>query len=190
MRLQKWFSILAVALLATAVSAAEPDWFTRVKEQGLEAASRVEVERHEKGALRDSLHVGECYYHLGRWEEGVAVFGRLRRSPDLNYAAAATARVGEGFFHLGRKEEAKSTFLLCLEEHPEAWLDGSVPELCRAWLAKLEGKLVSPDRPSRKAGKPGEKADPKMDEVKKEIDELSERIRELRKLIEELKKKE
>jgi len=179
-------TVLAVALLATAALAAEPDWFTRVKEQGLEAASRVEVERHEQGMLRDSLHVGECYFHLGRWEEGVAVFGRLRRSPDRNYAAAATARVGEGFFHLGRKEEAKSTFLLCLEENPEAWLDGSVPELCRAWLKKIDGKLVSPDRPAKKE----EKADPRMEEVKKEIDELSKRLRELKDLLEEMKKRE
>ncbi|MEN8150356.1 MAG: tetratricopeptide repeat protein [Planctomycetota bacterium] len=192
MRRRMKFTVLAVALLAmvglaTAALAAEPDWFTRVKEQGLEAACRVEVERHGKGVLRDSLHVGRCYYNLGRWEEGVAVFGRLRRSPDENYAAAATARVGEGFFHLGRKEEAKTTFLLCLEEHPEAWLDGSVPELCRAWLAKLEGKLVSPDRPKKNAKKPD---DAKMEEVKKEIDDLSKRLRELRELLEELKRKE
>ena len=92
-------TVLAVALaamtsLATAALASEPDWFTRVKEQGLEAASRVEVERHAKGMLSDSLHVGRCYYHLGRWEEGVAVFGRLRRSPDRNYAAAGRTQGG------------------------------------------------------------------------------------------------
>ena len=74
-----------------------------------------------------------------------------------------------------------------LEEHPEAWLDGSVPELCRAWLAKLDGKLASPDAPK---ATPTRKSDPEMEGVKKEIDELSERLRKLRELLEELKKKE
>ena len=150
--------------------------------QGLDKACRVEVERHERGVLRDSLHVGECYYHLARYEEGAAVYGRLRRSPDLNYAAAATARLGEGYFHLGKKDEARAAFLGCIEEYPEAWLDGSIPEFCRAWVKKIDGKLTSPDRPVKKKPSRG------MDEVKKEIDELSERLRVLRELIEELKK--
>ena len=173
---------MIVLLLGTAVIAGEPDWFTRVKQQGLTKASGVEVERHERGVLLDSLHVGECYYHLGRFEEGAAVFGRLRRSPDRNYAAAALARLGEGYFHLGKKDEAKRMFLGCIEEHPEAWLDGSIPEFCRAWVKKIEGKLTSPDRPVERKPAGG------MDKVKKEIDELSERLRVLRELLEELKK--
>ena len=173
---------LILLFLATAAVAGEPDWFTRVKEQGLTKASQVEVDRHERGVLRDSLHVGECYYHLGRFEEGAAVFSRLRRSPDRNYAAAAFARLGEGYFHLGKKAEARQVFLGCIEEHPEAWLDGSIPEFCRAWVKKIDGKLTSPDRPVEKKPADG------MDKVKKEIDELSERLRVLRELLEELKK--
>ena len=183
-RIERCLPALIVLLLVTAAAAGEPDWFTRVKEQGLTKACQVEVERHERGVLRDSLHVGECYYHLGRFEEGAAVFDRLRRSPDRNYAAAAIARLGEGYFHLGRKDEAKKTFLGCIEEHPEAWLDGSIPEFCRAWLKKIDGKLVSPDRPAEK------KPAGEMDKVKREIDELSERLRVLRELLEKLKKDE
>jgi tetratricopeptide (TPR) repeat protein len=182
-RANRYVSALTVLFLAAVAAAGEPDWFTRVKDQGLDRASAVEVERHGKGVLRDSLHVGECYYHLGRYEEGAAVFARLRRSPDRNYAAAAAARLGEGYFHLGKKEEAKKTFLACLEEHPEAWLDGSIPELCRAWLKKIDGKLVSPDGPV----KPKPKGE--MDEVKREIEDLSERLRVLQELLEDLKKK-
>ncbi|MHC4858679.1 MAG: tetratricopeptide repeat protein [Planctomycetota bacterium] len=175
------YLVLAVVLgLATAAAAGEPDWFTRVKEQGLMKACGVEVARHEKGVLPDSLHVGECYYHLERWEDGLAVFSRLTRSPDRNYAAAALARVGEGEYHLGRKEEARATFTRCLTEHPEAWLDGSVPERCRAWLRKLEGKLRAP------APVPEKKEGGSLADVKKEVKELEERLAELKALLEKL----
>jgi tetratricopeptide (TPR) repeat protein len=174
------FLVIATVLgLAAVAAAGEPDWFTRVKEQGLEKASEVEVARHERGVLRDSLHVGECYYHLGRWKEGAAVFSRLERSPDRNYAAAAMARVGEGRFHLGETAAARATFERCIEEHPEAWLDGSVRELCRAWLLKLEGKLESPE-PERA------EPTPSLAEVRAEVKELEERLAELKALLKRL----
>jgi tetratricopeptide (TPR) repeat protein len=174
---------MLLLLIAVPVIAGEPDWFTRVKEQGIEKASEVEVGRHAKGILKDSLHVGECYYHLGRWAEGKEVFAKLLRSPDRNYAASALARVGEGHFHLGEKEEARKVFVRCMAEHPEAWLDGSVPEFCRAWLLKLDGKLESPEKAMKE-----EK--PELEEVKKEIDELSERLAKLKKLLKELTEEE
>jgi tetratricopeptide (TPR) repeat protein len=170
-------SAAVLLLLVSAAVAGEPDWFTRVKVDGLQAACRVEVERHGRGVLDDSLHVGRCYYDLGRYEEGVAVYSRLLRSPDRNYAAAALARVGEGYFHLGRTAEAKVVFTRCLAMHPEAWLDGSIPELCRAWLKKLEGKLESPDKAPDTTG---------IEDVRKEVRELEKRLAELRKLMEDL----
>ena len=97
---------LPAALLPAGAEVGEPDWFTRVKESGLRAASEEEVARHQKGVLADSLHAGECYFRLERWEEGIAVFRRLLSSADRNYAAMAKARVGEGLFRLGRTEEA------------------------------------------------------------------------------------
>jgi tetratricopeptide (TPR) repeat protein len=172
--------LIGVAVLSSAALAGEPDWFTRVKEKGLEAASTEDVALHEQGVLRDSLHVGECYYNLGRWSEGVLVFRRLFGSPDRNYAAAAMARVGEGLYHLGKADEARETFGKCLDEHPEAWLDESVPERCRAWLAKLDGKIAAPAPP----GEP--KAD--VDSLKREMKELTDRLAELKKLLQELSK--
>jgi tetratricopeptide (TPR) repeat protein len=176
--------LLFLALLLTAgrAAAGEPDWFTRVKEKGLEAACREEVARHEKGVLGDSLHVGECYYHLERYADGIEVFRKLLRSPDRNYAAAALVRVGEGEFHLGRKEQAKKTFERCLEQHPDAWLDGSIPELCRAWLEKLEGKLESPEAKLTEE----ESEQEAIDAARKEIKELEARLAELKKLIRRL----
>ena len=82
------------------------------------------------------------------------------------------------------------TFTRCLAEHPEAWLDGSVPELCRAWLLKLDGKLTSPDREDRENKDGDEEAKPELEEVKKEIDELAERLRRLKKLLREMKEEE
>jgi tetratricopeptide (TPR) repeat protein len=168
----------ALLLLAWPATAGEPDWFSRVKRDGIEKASRVEVERHEKGMLQDSLHVGECYYVIGMYEEGIAVFRRLLRSPDRNYAAAAMQRLGEGYFHTGRQKEAKETFTRCLEEHPEAWLDESIPELCRAWLRKLEGKLVTPE--------PAGEKPPATEELRKEMKELEQRLAELKAMLEKL----
>lgn len=171
--------IAAVLLLAgVAVAAGEPDWFTRVKEMGLEKACEVEVERHEQGVLADSLHVGRCYYDLGRYEEGLAVHRRLTRSPDRNYAAMAQVRVGEGLFHLGRMEEARAVFESCLLAHPDAWLDGSIADLCRAWQKKLDGKLVSPDQEPAKPAV--------LDEVKQEVKDLEKRLAELNKLLKRL----
>lgn len=180
----RWNLILPVALLLLAwpASAGEPDWFTRVKRDGIEQASRVEVERHGKGMLKDSLHVGECYYALGMYAEGIAVFQRLLRSPDRNYAAAAMQRVGEGYFHTGREKEARETFKRCLEEHPEAWLDESIPELCRAWLRKLDGKLVSPE--------PAAEKPPAIDELRKEVKALEQRLAEMKELIRKLAEEE
>jgi tetratricopeptide (TPR) repeat protein len=173
---------LIVLLAAIPAAAGEPDWFTRVERDGLAKASQVEVERHEKGVLPDSLHVGECYYNLERWAEGVAVFERLLRSRDRNYAAAALSRVGEGQYHLSRPAEAEKTFRRCLAEFPDAWLDGSVSERCRAWLDKLAGKLVTPERLEEEDGK----AKGEIDGVREEIRELSERIEELKRLLREL----
>jgi tetratricopeptide (TPR) repeat protein len=171
--------LFAATLLLSGVAAAgEPDWFTRVKEMGLDKACAVEVSRHEAGVLSDSLHVGRCYYDLGRYEEGLAVHRRLVRSPDRNYAAMARVRVGEGLFHLGRVEESRAAFAACLKEQPDAWLDGSIADRCRAWISKLDGKLVSPER---EAARPSA-----IDEVKKEVEDLEKRLAELRKLIQRL----
>ena len=185
-------TIVVLAALAAAIPAVavEPDWFTRVKEQGLETASETEVARHAKGVVPDSLHAGECYFHLRRYAEGVEVFSRLRRSPDQNYAAMALAKRGEGLFHLGKTEEARAAFRECLEEYPEAWLDGSVPELCRAWLRKLDGTLSNPDADDAgDADSENAKAaggEPSLDAVRAEIRDLTKRLEELRKLIGEL----
>jgi TolA-binding protein len=180
---RKTGQLLALALLAGLAVAGEPDWFTKVKEKGLTAASEEEVARHEKGVLPDSLHVGECYYNVDRYADGLAVFKRLLRSPDENYAAAALVRVGEGQYHLGKKEEAKTTFTTCLDQHPDAWLDGSIAERCRVWLEKLEGKLVSPEEKAEKEASAEKRA---IEEAKKEIDELESRLKELKKLLHEL----
>ena len=174
--------LVAVTMLAATALAGEPDWFTRVKNDGLEKASRVEVERYEKGVLEDSLHVGECYYHLGRYAEGIAVFQKLLRSLDRNYAAAALVRIGEGQFHLGNRDEARKTFTACLAKYPEAYLDGSIPELCRAWLGKLDGKLKSQEALAEGAAKEG----PTIDELKQEMKELNDRLDELKALIRKL----
>jgi tetratricopeptide (TPR) repeat protein len=171
-------TLLAVLHLAGIAAAGEPDWFTRVRQDGIDAACEVYVERHLSGVEKDSLHIGRCYFLLGRHEEGTVVFSRLIRSPDRNYAAAALARTGEGYFHLGRAADARKTFLLCLEEHPEAWLDGSVPDLCRAWLRKLDGKLISPEE---KAASKTSVAD-----VREEVEALEKRLAELRELMERL----
>jgi tetratricopeptide (TPR) repeat protein len=141
MSARKWIPVVFLLLTASALASGEPDWYTRVKEHGLSSACEVDVGRHAKGMLPASLHVGECYYRLERYEEGAAVFAKLVRSPDRNYAAMALARLGEGYFHQGEPAKAKETFTRCLAEHPEAWLDGSVPDLCRAWLRKLAGKI-------------------------------------------------
>ena len=168
--------MVAVTLLLFGVAAAgEPDWFTRVRENGLAKACAVEVSRHEAGVMKDSLHVGRCYHDLGRYEEGLAVHRRLVRSPDRNYAAMARVRVGEGLFHLGRVEESRAVFAACLLEQPDAWLDGGIADRCRAWISKLDGELVSPER---KAKEPAA-----IDEVKKEVEDLEKRLAELRKLI-------
>jgi tetratricopeptide (TPR) repeat protein len=174
--------VAAVLLLAGVALGGEPDWFTRVKEMGLTRACEVEVMRHEQGMLPDSLHVGRCYYDLGRYEDGLAVHRRLVRSPDRNYAAMAKVRVGEGLFHLSRGEEARIVFTACLEEHPDAWLDGSIGDFCRAWQKKLDGRLVSPED---RAQDP-----PAIDEVKREVEELTKRLAELRKLLERLAEEE
>lgn len=179
-------TLVAMTMLAATAMAGEPDWFTRVKNDGLEKASLVEVERHQKGVLADSLHVGECYYHLGRYAEGVAVFQRLLRHLDENYAATALVRVGEGQFHLGKKDAARTTFTACLEQYPEAWLDGSIPELCRAWIGKLDGKLKSPETPPEGATKKS----PTVDELKQEMKELNARLDELKALIRKLAEEE
>ncbi len=172
-------ALLAILLLLAGVAlATEPDWFTRVKEMGLERACEVEVERHARGVLADSLHVGRCYYDLGRFDEGLDVHRRLTRSPDRNYAAMAKVRVGEGLFHLGRVEEARAAFESCLAEHPEAWFDGSIADLCRAWLKKLDGKLQSPEK---KAVRPAV-----IDDVKKEVKALERRLAELNELLKRL----
>jgi tetratricopeptide (TPR) repeat protein len=175
-------TLLSLLLLAALVSeparAGEPDWFTRVKEKGLTAACEEDVALHEKGVLSDSLHVGECYYRLSRWEEGLAVFRGLLSSPDRNYAAMAQVRVGEGLFHLGKAAEAKAAFETCLTEHPEAWLDESVPDLCRAWLRKLAGELAPPAEPPA--------VEPEVEALKKEVKELTERLEELKRILREL----
>jgi len=178
--------LAAVTMLAATAMAGEPDWFTRVKNDGLEKASLVDVERHQKGVLEDSLHVGECYYHLDRHAEGVAVFRKLLRSLDRNYAATALVRVGEGQFHLGKTAAARETFTACLAQYPEAYLDGSIPELCRAWLGKLDGKLNSPET----AGEAAAKESPTVDELKREMKELTDRLDELRALIKKLAEEE
>jgi tetratricopeptide (TPR) repeat protein len=170
--------VLVLLLLSGVAVAGEPDWFTRVKEMGLKKACAEEVARHERGVLTDSLHVGGCYYQLGRYEEGLDVHRRLMKSPDRNYAALAAARVGEGLFHLGRTAEARAAFTACIKRHPEAWLDGSVPELCRAWLLKLDGKLES--RESEEDSKPT------IEEVRKDVKDLEKRLAELKNLLRRL----
>lgn len=185
-------AILAVLLLAAAAApaaAGEPDWFTRVKDMGLSKACETEVARYERGVLDASLHVGECYYRLDRFEAGLAVFVKLFRSPDRNYAAIAQARAGEGLFHLDRIDEARRTFTAVLEEHPDAWLDGSVAELCRAWLSKLDGELASPDAPKVKADADAEPADA-VEQVREEVRALTERLEELKRLLEKLRDRE
>ena len=167
--------LAAVLLLAGVAVGGEPDWFTRVKEMGLEQACEVEVERHEQGVLKDSLHVGRCYYDLGRYEEGLAVHRRLLRSPDQNYAAMAQVRAGEGLFHLGRIEEARAAFAAGLSEYPDAWLDGSIADLCRAWQKRLDGKLASKEKRSEPTSA--------IEEVKQEVKNLEKRLAELRKLL-------
>jgi tetratricopeptide (TPR) repeat protein len=172
-------SLILVLLLSATAAAGEPDWFTRVKRDGIDAACEVHVARHRSGVEKDSLHIGRCYFLLGRYQEGVAVYSRLTRSPDRNYAAAALARTGEGYFHLGQPETARRAFLRCIEEHPEAWLDGSVPEFCRAWIRKLDGDL----RPAE-----GSAAAPKVSvsEVRREVEALEMRLAELRRLMQRL----
>jgi len=167
--------VTATLLLAGVAAAGEPDWFTRVKEMGLDKACAVEVSRHEQGVLKDSLHIGRCYYDLGRYEEGLEVHRRLVRSPDRNYAAMAGVRVGEGLFHLGQGEKSRAAFVSCLKKHPEAWLDGSIADRCRAWISKLDGKLTSVEQ---EAG-----STPAIDEVKQEMKDLEQRLVELKKLL-------
>lgn len=171
--------LLGFLLSATPTAAAgEPDWFTRVKQDGIEAACEVEVARHQRGIEKDSLHIGRCYFLLGRFGEGVAVLTRLTRSPDQNYAAAALARTGEGYFHLGQPEKARKVFLRCIEENPKAWLDGSVPEFCRAWIRKLDGTLGSREGT----------AVPRVSvtDIREEVEALEKRLAELRTLMDRL----
>jgi len=177
MRSRAFTVICAIALLAAAAAAGEPDWFTRVKEMGLVSACEQEVERHARGVLPDSLHVGRCYYDLGRWGDGAEVFKRLVRSPDENYAAEALAKRAEGLYHLGEIEAARRAFTSCLERYPEAWLDGSVSERCRAWLKKLDGGLESPE--------PADDA-PSVSSLREEVKALETRLKELRELIDRL----
>ena len=171
-------ALLMVLVLAGTAAAAEPDWFSRVKQSGIDAACEVYVARHAIGVEKDSLHIGHCYFLLGRYEEGVAVYSRLARSPDRNYAAAATARTGEGYFHLGRPGKAREVLEKCVADHPEAWLDGSVPDLCRAWIKKLDGALTSPER------EPAPKIS--VQDVREEVKALEKRLSELRELLEKL----
>jgi hypothetical protein len=90
----------------------------------------------------------------------------------------AQVRVGEGLFHLDRHDEARAVFDRCLEEHPEAWFDGSIADLCRAWRKKLDGKLVSPER---KTGPPAE-----LEAVKQEVKALEKRLADLNELLKRL----
>ena len=189
LRCSVWILTVAVSAIALPVIAGEPDWFTRVREQGLTAACEEEVKRHEKGLLEDSLHTGECYFNLKRYADGVEVFARLRRSPDKNYAAAALSRIAEGYYHLARAEEARAAFKDCLEKYPEAWLDGSIPELCRAWLRKMDGRLESPDLEpddDKELKVASEKTS--LGEMRAEIRDLTKRLAELKKLIRDLEK--
>ncbi len=172
-------SLLLILLLAGSSIAGEPDWFTRVKRDGIEAACGIYVARHESGVEPDSLHVGRCYFLLGRYEEGIAVYARLTRSPDRNYAAAALARMGEGYFHLGRREDAREAFRQCIDRYPEAWLDGSVLEFCRAWIRKLDGSLrIRESRPVS--------PQVSVEDVRREVEALEKRLRELRELMERM----
>ncbi len=75
--------VLVLTLVGSAI-AGEPDWFTRVKQDGIDSACEVYVARHKSGVEKDSLHIGHCYFLLGRYEEGVAVYTRLTLSPDRN----------------------------------------------------------------------------------------------------------
>ena len=81
--------VAATLLLFGVAAAGEPDWFTRVKEMGLDKACAVEVSRHEAGVLSDSLHVGRCYYDLGRYEEGLGT--NRKREPIIAFGQAENA---------------------------------------------------------------------------------------------------
>jgi tetratricopeptide (TPR) repeat protein len=180
--------LLAAGLLAAlATDGAGADWFTRVKLKGVEEAAAEDVALHEKGQLSDSLHVGDCYFHLKRWAEGVEVFRRLLGKPDRNYAAAAMVRMAEGLVRLGRAAEARETFRTCLADFPEAFLDVDIPTLCRAWLDELR-KVTGEDEGD--AGDAKKRAAPARESggVREEIRLLEEEIEALRRRIAELKK--
>lgn len=179
--------VLAGALLAVLAAAAPAaDWYARVKLVGVVEASSEDVLLHEQGRLPDSLHVGDCYYHLERFGEGVEVFRRLRKRPDRNYAAAATVREAEGLVRLGRPGSARALFAACLEEYPEAFLDVDIPTLCRAWLRKLEGREDPEEARAaveRDAGGPSDLRG-EIESLESEIAALKERLAALRKKLE------
>ena len=184
--------VLAGALLAAlAATAPAADWYTRVKELGVVEAAAEDVRLHEQGRIPDSLHVGDCYYHLERFAEGVDVFRRLRKAPDRNYAAAATVREGEGLVRLGRPGSARALFGACLREFPEAFLDVDLPTLCRAWLKKLEGREDPEEAGAAKEEESGESGAREGEEtgLRAEIESLEGEIAELKARLAALRKK-
>jgi len=178
--------VLLTVLVSVAVGA---DWYTRVERLGVKDAAAEDVALYEKGRLPASLHVGDCYYHLERFEEGVAVFRGLRREPDRNYAAAATVREAEGLVKLGKHGEARSLFAACLDEFPEAFLDVDIPELCRAWLREIASRTpAAPKDGAVEASRMREPPAGVRDEIRKleaEIADLKKRLAELRRLLAE-----
>jgi tetratricopeptide (TPR) repeat protein len=185
----RWSTRMAALALLLAVSgtAGATDWFTRVRLDGVEAAARHDIALYEKGQLPASLHVGDCYFHVKRWREGVDVFRRLRDRPDRNYAAAATVREAEGLVRLGRRAGARSLFEECLERFPEAFLDVDIPELCRVWIKELGDVAAGPRKKRAPPASPGDETGDET--VREEIRKLEREIAELRERIAALKRR-
>ena len=186
MRHWRW-PLAGVLLTALATGVAASDWFTRGEKLGVKDAAAQDLALYEKGQTLASLHVGDCYFHLERYREGVAVFRDLRRKPDRNYAAAATVREAEGLVKLGHKAEARTLFAACLNEFPEAFLDVDLAELCRAWLKEIGAVSPEPARvePEEAPARGEDAARSEIRELEKEIADLRKRIAELRKLVSE-----
>jgi tetratricopeptide (TPR) repeat protein len=182
-------ALLLIVLGATASLGA--DWFERVRDLGLADASERDVELYERGRIPADLHIGDCYVHLRRYAEAAEIYRRLRRSADRNYAAAAMVREAESLYHDGRVDEALALFTRCLDEHPDAFLDVDVPELCRAWRDKIAAERAA--RKLKDADRLGDAEENDDDEtararaLEEEIAGLEARIAALRKRLEHLK---
>lgn len=181
-------TLVALLLLGAALPATAADWYDRVRDLGLEDASARDVALFEGGRLPADLHIGSCYVHLRKFAEAAEVFRGLRGVADRNYVAAAMVHEAESLYKAGRHADAGALFRRCLDEHPEAYLDVDIPELCRAWIEKIGAEKKREALGGRKASAPRTSADAARSEaLEKEIDALERRIAELKARLERLR---